>query len=108
MQCSSKTVAEPATKLAVWRCGTAPDPGMGARIAWAGGDARGQRTLGAIRKALASVGRAAQEAPPALDPVKPTGGDRDEDLVDARVGRQPVADGSAGVAREMVRDQPPV
>src|SRR5258708_39362624 len=75
---------------------------MGAPIAWAGGDARGQRTLGAIRKALASVGRAAQEAPPALDPVKPTGGDRDEDLVDARVGRQPVADGSAGVARGMV------
>lgn len=105
MRRSSNTVDEPATKLAVWWGGTAPHPGMGAPIELRGGDARGERNLGAIGKALASVSRPPQEPPPPLDEVEPTGGNRNEDLTHPGMRGQPVADGPAGVAGEIVGNQ---
>lgn len=105
MRCSSKAVDELTTERAVWRCRAAPDPGMGASIELTGGNARGERDLSAVGETLTGIGRPAQEAPPALDQVQPGGADRNEDLMDPRVGREPVADGSAGVAGEIVRNQ---
>ena len=102
---SSKAIDEAATDLAVWGCRTAPDPGMGAPIELASGYTSGEGDLRTVGETLARVGRSAQEAPPALDQVEPTGGNRDEDLPDARVSRQPVADGPARVATQIVRDQ---
>ncbi len=78
---------------------------MGATIELAGGHAGGESDLGAVSETVPGVGRAPEEPPPALDQVEPTGGDRDKDLVDARVGGEPVVDGSTGVATQIVRNQ---
>jgi hypothetical protein len=50
-------------------------------------------------------GFAPEEAPPAFDEVQPGSTHGDEGLLDARMRGQPVADGAAGVAGEMVSDQ---
>ena len=82
----------------MWRCGTAPDPGMGASMELTGGEARGECARGAVRQTLTGIGRAAQEAPPALDAVEPGGAGGDEDRVHAARGTR-----HAGVHRQPVR-----
>jgi hypothetical protein len=78
---------------------------MGAAIELGSRHARGKGDLGAVSEALTGIGCSAQEAPPALDQVQPSGPDGNEDLLDTRVRRQPVTDGSAGVTREVVGDE---
>ncbi len=102
---SSTMVDESSTKHAVWRWGTAPDPGMGVTIELSRRDPRGEGDLLTIGATLAGVRRAAQASPPRLDHVKPAGADGNEDLLDARMGRKPLPDGAARVTREIVGDE---
>src|SRR5258708_7030842 len=97
MRRSSKVVDKATTQRAVWRRRTAPDPGMGAAIELASRHARGESDLGAISETLAGVGSTAQEAPPAFDEIEPSGPDRNKDLLDTRVGGEPLADGATRV-----------
>lgn len=78
---------------------------MGATIELSRRDPCGESDLGAVGETLAGVGCPTQEPPPALDQIEPAGADGNEDLVDARVGGQPVTDGCARVAGEIVRNQ---
>src|SRR5262249_27026960 len=102
---SSKTVDEKATKLAVWSRGTVPDPGLGALIELASRHTCGEGDLGVIGETRPGVGDAAQEGPPGFDEVEPSGPDGNEDLLDARVRRQPLADRSTGVTGEGVGNE---
>ena len=47
----------------------------------------------------------AEEPPPALNEVELGGANRDEGMLDPRMRREPVADGSTAVAGEIVRDE---
>lgn len=105
MHRSSKTVDEVAPKLTMWRSWAAPDPGMGATVELLSGHTGGEGDLCAIGEALTSIGRTAQEAPPALDQIQPSSAHRDENLTYPRVSGEPLADGATGVTREVVGDE---
>jgi hypothetical protein len=82
-----------------------PDPGMGVAIELARRDPRGEGDLLTICETVAGVGGATKAPPPGLNHVQPAGANGNEDLLNAGMGGEPLTDGAAGVAREMVGDQ---
>src|SRR5258708_13048061 len=107
---SSKAVHEPATEMAGGLRRAAPDPGTGTGIELTSGDPHGQGDLLPVGEALAGDGGATEPAPPAFDESEPSRTHRDEGVVEARVLRQPRADGATRVAGEVVPkeiDTPP-
>ena len=87
------------------RCrGAAPDPGLGAAVELRGRYGRGLVDRVVVGEGLPGEGGAAEEAPPGLLQVQPARGHRDEDLLHARVLREPVQDRRALVAGEVVGD----
>jgi hypothetical protein len=91
-----------------WRWGGGGRPqtqGWVWRLSWPVATRVATGDLGAIGETLAGVRRAAQAPPPRLDQVEPARADRDEDLLDTRMGSEPVTDGATRVAGEIVRDE---
>jgi len=102
---SSKAIHEAASERAVWRRRPSPDPGAGVTVELSGGDAGGGGNILGIGQRHAREGCAAEEPPPAFDEVQPGGADRNEGVLDPRVGREPLPDRSTQVAGQMVGDQ---
>lgn len=61
--------------------------------------------VGVISETLSGKRRAPEESPPPFNEVQPAGPRRQGLLLDAGMCGQPVADGTAGVAGEIVVDQ---
>ncbi len=82
----------------------APDPGLGTPVELSSGDAGGLLNLVGIGKALPGEGITAEEAPPALLQIEPTGSRRNEDVMEARMPFQPGTGLQTIVAAEIVAD----
>jgi hypothetical protein len=81
-----------------------PDPGLGAPVELSRRHTGGLLDLLVIGKTLAGQGIAAEEAPPALLQIEPTGSSRNKDVMDAQMPLQPGARLQAAMTREIVRD----
>jgi hypothetical protein len=75
---SSETVHEPATPLAGWRRGPAPDPRFGPAVEPLRGDLRRVLDLGMLGEALAGEGFVPEQAPPRFLEIVPAGAFGDE------------------------------
>jgi hypothetical protein len=89
----------------VWRRRPSPDPGAGVTVELSGGDAGGVGDILGVGHRDPGEGCAAEEPPPPFDEVEPGGADRNEGVLDPRVGREPLPDRSTQVASQMVGDQ---
>jgi hypothetical protein len=89
----------------VWWRWASPDPGAGMAVELSGGDAGGVGDILGVGQRHAREGFAAEEPPPAFDEVEPGGADRNEGVLDPRVGREPLPDRSTQVAGQIVGDQ---
>src|SRR5258706_16396992 len=87
---SSKVIHEAAPERAVWRRRTPPDPGAGVTVELSGGDSGSVGDVVGVGHRRAGEGFAPEKAPPALDEVQPGRADRNEGVLDPRVGGQPV------------------
>ncbi len=105
MRRSSKAIDETASRRAVWRGRTAPDPGRGVAIELGGSDAGGVGDVLSVGQRDAGKGFAAEEPPPALDEVELGSANRDEGVLDARMVGQPVPNRATALARQVVRHQ---
>jgi hypothetical protein len=82
-----------------------PDPELGVMVELDGGDAGGTTDLAGVDESLAILGLTAEKPSPRLLGIEPSGADRDKDLADARVSRQPSGDGRSLVAGQVVGHQ---
>ena len=83
---------------------TSPDPGLGAPIELSGGDAGRLLDFLGIGKTLPGERITAEEAPPALLQIEPTGASGDEDLMEAWMPGEPSARLEAVMAAEVIGD----
>ncbi len=81
-----------------------PDPGLGASIELRRGNSGSLFNLVRIGKTLPGQGIASEEPPPALLQIEPACPCRNEDLMQARVLREPGAGLGTVVAGEIVSD----
>src|SRR5258708_27066780 len=105
MRRSSKAIQEAAPERALWWRWPPPDPGAGVTVELSGGDAGGVGDVVGVGQRRTGEGFAPEKAPPALDEVEPGGADRNEGVLDPRLGSEPVTDGTTGAAGEAVGDQ---
>ncbi len=83
---------------------TSPDPGLGAPIELSGGDAGRLLDFLGIGKTLPGERITAEEAPPALLQIEPTGASGDEDLMEAWMRFQPGTGLETVMAAEVIGD----
>src|SRR5258708_11328483 len=105
MRRSAKAIQEAAPERALWWRWPPPDPGAGVTVELSGGDAGGVGDVVGVGQRRTGEGFAPEKAPPALDEVEPGGADRNEGVVDPRVGSELVPDGTTGVAGQVVGNQ---
>src|SRR5260370_4912104 len=105
MRRSSKALQEGAAERALWWRWSPPDPGAGVTVELSGGDAGGVGDVVGVGQRRTGEGFAPEKAPPALDEVEPGGADRNEGVLDPRVGSEPVPDGTTGAAGQVVGNQ---
>ncbi len=101
---SLNAVTKEVTSLATRLGRTSPDPGLGPQVELSSRDAGGLCDLLGISKALTSQRIAAEETPPTLLQIEPTGPSGNEDVMDARVPFQPGAGFEAVVTAEVISD----
>ena len=82
-----------------------PDPGFGVAIEVLGGDPGHVGNVVIIGQRLSREGFAPEDAPPALNQIEPGRSHRNEGVLDARMGFQPLPDGATGVAGEVIGNQ---
>lgn len=102
MRRSSTAVYETPTQHAVWWGRTSPDPGLSVAVELSGGEAGDVRDIVVVGEALAGVGGATKAPPPRLDEIEPARADGDEDLLNTRMGGEPVTDGTTRVTQKVV------
>src|SRR5260370_11291066 len=102
---SSKAIQEAAPERALWWRWPRPDPGAGVTVELSGGDTGHGGDVVGVGQRRTGEGCAPEKAPPALDEVEPGGADRNEGVLDPRVGSEPVPDGTTGVAGQVVGHQ---
>ena len=81
-----------------------PDPGLRPQVELSSSNAGGLCDLLGIGKALPGQRITAEEAPPPLLQIEPTGPSRDEDVVDARMLFEPGARLETVMAAEIIAD----
>ena len=101
---SLKTVTKETAVVSrcLWRA--SPDPWFGSQVELSSRDAGSLLDFLGIGKALPSQRIAAEEAPPALLQVEPTGSSGDEDLMEAWMRFQPGAGLETVVTTEIIGD----
>jgi hypothetical protein len=102
---SLKAITKESSVVAVILGRPTPDPGLGAPIELSGGDTGGLFNLIIVGKTLSGKRIAAEEAPPALLQVQPTGSFRNEDVMEPRMRSHPGTSLSTVVAGKVVGDQ---
>ena len=102
---SSKSIHELSAQAAMGTRRTPPDPGCGMAVELGSGDAGDVGDVVGVGHRRAGEGFAPEQAPPPFDQVQPGGADRNEGVLDPRVGGQPVPDGTAGVAGQVIGNQ---
>jgi len=69
------------------------------------GESSDVREIVGVSERLAGERFTPEDPPPALNEVEPGRANRDEGVLDSRMRREPVANGSTAVAGEIVRDE---
>jgi hypothetical protein len=82
-----------------------PDPGLGMTIEVLGGDTGDEGNIVLISQRLPREGLAPEDAPPSLDQIEPRGTHRNKGVLDARMGFEPLPDGTTGVAGQVIGNQ---
>jgi len=102
---SSKAIRKETMQMAARSGRPSPDPRLGSVVELRGGDLHGSLDLIGIGKALTSERIAAEEAPPTLLQIEPAGAFGNEDVLEARMVREPGAGFQAVMAAQIVRDE---
>ena len=82
-----------------------PDPGFGLAIEMLGGDPGAERNIAVISQGLSGKGFTPEDAPPSLNHIQPRRSDRNEGVLDAGMGFQPLPDRPTGMTGEVVGNQ---
>ena len=82
-----------------------PDPGFGMAIEVLGGDPGHEGNVVIIGQRLSRKGFAPEDPPPALNEIEPRRSHRNEGVLDAGMGFEPLPDRPAGVAGEVIGNQ---